>query len=63
MPAYYSYGYYRYGPAYYYDHGYGYYPDVADYYHGRDFYLDAPGYPYAPQGGNSGGSNFPHSGS
>jgi hypothetical protein len=32
----------------------------ADY--GYGFYLDAPGYPYAPQGGNSGGANFPHSG-
>lgn len=31
-------------------------------YSGNDFYLDAPGYPYAPQGGNSGGANFPHSG-
>ena len=31
-------------------------------YSGSDFYLDAPGYPYAPQGGNSGGANFPHSG-
>ena len=26
------------------------------------FYPDAPSYPYAPQGGNSGGANFPHSG-
>ena len=31
-------------------------------YFGSDFYLDAPGYPYVPQGGNSGGANFPHSG-
>ena len=30
--------------------------------YGYGFYLNAPGYPYVPQGGNSGGANFPHSG-
>ena len=30
--------------------------------YGSGFYLNAPGYPYVPQGGNSGGANFPHSG-
>jgi hypothetical protein len=29
---------------------------------GYGFFLNAPSYPYVPQGGNSGGANFPHSG-
>ena len=35
-------------------------PDAGP--NGYGFYPDAPGYSYAPQGGNSGGANFPHSG-
>ena len=32
------------------------------YSYGPGFYLGDPSYPYVPQGGNSGGENFPHSG-
>lgn len=38
-----------YSPGYAYGYGYGYYPDD-------------PNYRYIPRGGNSGGANFPHSG-
>jgi hypothetical protein len=32
------------------------------YNYGYGYYLDAPAVPYVPWGGNSGGANFPHSG-
>ena len=35
---------------------------AMNYSYGPGFYLDDPSYPYVPQGGNSGGENFPHSG-
>lgn len=42
--------------------GDGYNYGSPGYYRGYGYYPDAPNYPYIPSGGNSGGANFPHSG-